>query len=194
MQTFTLTETHLKLLRRFQVGWQDCETGAPEIDPKRPYGNSAVPEDMHTILTGETIGFDDSKRDALTLDERKRYLELHRETKIALQIVLATGQFKPGMYECEDYSAQWREREATVVLDALTQFTARMQAIADMNDDLFTVDITFSRRGYRVQVTETADKHVFLTGTGATLPAALDAALSVLPHALKAWNYKDSQP
>lgn len=53
-QTFTVTDEHVKLLRRFQVGWQDCETGAPEIDPKRPYGNSAVPEDIHEILTGES--------------------------------------------------------------------------------------------------------------------------------------------
>jgi hypothetical protein len=42
-QTFKLTDEHLKLLRRFNVGWQDSESGAPEIDPKRPYGNSAVP-------------------------------------------------------------------------------------------------------------------------------------------------------
>ncbi len=108
-QTFTVTEQHLKLLRRFQVGWQDCETGAPEIDPKRPYGNSAVPEDIHEILTGETIGCTDSKREELTEKESEDYLKLHREMETALQIALATGQFKAGNYEAEAYSAEWRE-------------------------------------------------------------------------------------
>jgi len=53
-QIFTVTDEHLKLLRRFHVGWHDCKTGAPEIDPKHPYGNSAVPED---ILGGVGVVF-----------------------------------------------------------------------------------------------------------------------------------------
>ena len=47
-----LTEEHIKLLRNMYVGWGYCEFGAPEIDPKRPYGNSHVIGDIHTILTG----------------------------------------------------------------------------------------------------------------------------------------------
>lgn len=100
-QKFTLTEDHIKLLRRFEVGWQDCETGAPEIDPKRPYGNSDVETDMHEILTGKEhrMGCPDSKREA--------YLKLHREMETALQIVLSTSSFKPGKYEAPEYS-NWR--------------------------------------------------------------------------------------
>jgi len=105
---FTLTDQHIKLIRRFYVGWQHCEFGAPEIDPKRPYGNSAVENDIHEILTGETIGMVDSKRDELTNGETARYKKLHRETATALQIVLSTGTFVPGVYECDDYSVQWR--------------------------------------------------------------------------------------
>jgi hypothetical protein len=108
MKSFTVTEDHLKLLRQFQVGWQDCETGAPEIDPKRPYGNSYVSGDIHEILTGEQVGTTDSKRDDLTEEEEKKYLELHRETEIALQIVLATGKFKAGNYECDEYGTDWK--------------------------------------------------------------------------------------
>ena len=111
-RTFTLTEQHLKLLRRFCVRWQDCETGAPEIDPKRPYGNSAVMDDICEILTGETIGCTDSKREELTDEEAERYEVLHRETETALQIVLATGQFKTGKYECEAYSIEWKRINA----------------------------------------------------------------------------------
>jgi hypothetical protein len=100
-QLFTVREDHLKLLRRFCVGWQDCETGAPEIDPKRPYGNSSVEEDIHEILTGE--------RRELSDEERDNYYNLHRETEKVLQIVLSTGSFKAGNYKCESYCFRWME-------------------------------------------------------------------------------------
>jgi hypothetical protein len=108
IRRFTLTEDHVKLLRRFYVGWQDCETGAPEIDPKRPYGNSSVAGDIHEILTGESVGMVDSKRDELTDDETERYMALHKETETALQIVLVTGKFLPGTYECDQYRRNWK--------------------------------------------------------------------------------------
>lgn len=89
---FTITEEHIKLLRSMYVGWQDCEYGAPEIDPKRPYGNSSVEADIHEILAGET-------EYELTREQRARYSVLHRETAAALQIFLSVGEMKPGIYE-----------------------------------------------------------------------------------------------
>ncbi len=84
------------------VDWQDRETGAPEIAPKRPYGNSDVPLDMWRILYGESL-------DALDSKERGKLLELHRETETALQIVLATGEFRTGRYERDNpYTHLWR--------------------------------------------------------------------------------------
>jgi len=108
IKKFVMTAEHLTLLKRFQVGWQDCEAGAPEIDPKRPYGNSDVENDIHEMMTGETIGCTDSKRDELTDKEITRYQILHRETETALQVALATGTFAVGEYECESYSSEWR--------------------------------------------------------------------------------------
>ncbi len=89
---FDLLPEHLVLLRHMVVGWQDRETGAPEIQPKRPYGSSKVPLDMWRILYGETI-------DALDSQESAKLLALHRGTETALQIVLATGEFRAGRYE-----------------------------------------------------------------------------------------------
>lgn len=98
---FILTAEHIKLLRRMCVGWQDCDTGAPEIDPKRPYGNSYVAGDVHEILTGE--------RDyALTEGQERAYLAIHRETETALQVVLSVGGFEPGEYVSESYTNKWR--------------------------------------------------------------------------------------
>lgn len=100
---FRLTETHIRLLRSMYVGWQDCETGAPEIDPKRPYGNSDVASDVHKIITGE-------RKHELTEMRRDDYLTLHRETAAALQIVLSVGEFTPGIYETvhEFNRQEWR--------------------------------------------------------------------------------------
>ncbi len=96
MKTFELKEEHLKLLSRAYVGWDDCETGAPCIDPKRPYGNSDVAGDVAEILgiefKSDTHGDrDDAQRDDL--------LDLHRETQTALQIVLSVGLVKPGTFQ-----------------------------------------------------------------------------------------------
>ena len=100
-QYFTVTEDHLKLLRRFHVGWQNMETGAPEIDPKKPYGNGGVEGDIHKILTGGNGKLFD--------EDCQRYRAIHRETEKALQIVLSTGYFKPGKYKCEMGGYEWTE-------------------------------------------------------------------------------------
>lgn len=102
--TFTITENHLKLLRRMYVGWQDCCTGSPEIDPKRPYGNSYVPGDVADI-----IGLRYNIELGLTEKQEQKLLALHKETELALQIVLVTGQFKTGKFVQRDdcYRRGW---------------------------------------------------------------------------------------
>jgi hypothetical protein len=107
---FKVKEEHIKLLKRMYVGWQDCEFGAPEIDPKRPYGNSSVCEDIHEILTGESIGCTDSKRDELTEKEEEKYCILHKEMETALQILLANLSIHPGVYEADEYDINWKPK------------------------------------------------------------------------------------
>lgn len=100
---FTLTEDHLKLLSKMWVGWSPYEFGAPEIDPKRPYGNSYVVGDIHEILTGVS---DYEVPDELST----KYEKLHKETETALQIVLCTQQFKAGRYrKTNPYGNKWEE-------------------------------------------------------------------------------------
>lgn len=96
-EVFTLTKNHIKLLRSMFVNWQEDETGAPEIDPKRPYGNSAVNEDVANILK---IKF--NSEDGLTESQNATLSNIHRETEKALQIVLVTGKFKVGTYCKQD--------------------------------------------------------------------------------------------
>lgn len=106
-ETFTVTEEHLKLIQRMWVGWQHCEFGAPEIDPKRPYGNGDVCGDIAEILglDPRLMNEDDSQYDENMYDSLEA---LHLETKTALQICLSTQSFKAGLYQQEPYSGnEW---------------------------------------------------------------------------------------
>ena len=110
MKEFTLTKSHIKLLSKMVVSWEDCEFGAPSINCKRPYGNSGsqIYIDMREILDlpvevcphcGEQL------KEPTTTDDD--LLNLHKELEIALQIVLSTQSFEPGDYIADDYSRNW---------------------------------------------------------------------------------------
>lgn len=91
--TFTVTENHIKLLRRAYVGWENCEYGAPAIDCKRPYGNSSVERDIAEIL-----GWPFDEEEGLSDNQSTRASLLHTETRDALQIFLVTGKMETGEY------------------------------------------------------------------------------------------------
>jgi hypothetical protein len=99
VRDFTVTDEHLRLLRHAYVSWFDAEFGAPSIDPKRPYGNSNVYGDMAEVLgllDGEWQ--DEAREDWPPPEAQWRFLRLHVETAIVLQIALATGEFRTGSY------------------------------------------------------------------------------------------------
>lgn len=103
---FELKEEHLKLLKNMCVSWDDCEFGAPAINCKKPYGNSCVYEDMAKILGIE--GFEDSEGEISFSREQVDLMNvLHNESEFALQIVLKTGKFEPGIYVADEYSDNW---------------------------------------------------------------------------------------
>lgn len=115
-KTFTVKEEHLKLLQNMTVGWQNCETGAPEIDPKRPYGNSDVVEDIHYILKGERINEDELEEKGIDYYDfidsiEEEYLKLHRETDTVLEIVLHTMLFEAGRYKRHSSSKKWMKMD-----------------------------------------------------------------------------------
>lgn len=107
---FTVTEEHLKLLRRAYVSWDDCEFGAPEIDPKRPYGNSDVIEDIAEILGVPEDQWSDGE-EALP-DAEQAFTRLHAETGLALQLALTMGEFRTGRYvRSEKWSSDWHRAD-----------------------------------------------------------------------------------
>lgn len=104
--TFEITDEHLTLLRSMYVGWCGDEFGAPEIDPKRPYGNSDVVGDVVELLDWHLVDFDSNDDPAVAMSERAT--ELHHETQTALQVVLRVGEFKSGSYVADKYRRNWR--------------------------------------------------------------------------------------
>ena len=105
---FELTEDHIKLLRSAYVTWCYEEWGAPQIDPKRPYGDSSIARDVAEILGWELEGEEDGEP-ALSDRQHTRALELHEQTEVALQIVLRTGSFEPGLHEASKYGQDWHK-------------------------------------------------------------------------------------
>ena len=106
MKIFILKQEHLDLLKEAYVEWQDCETGAPCIDPKRPYGNSDVEGDIAEILGWEI----NPEYEELSNSQRKKANELHKGTGIALQIVLQNigKEIRLGEYQTKtDYDNKW---------------------------------------------------------------------------------------
>lgn len=126
-ERFTIKIEHLKLLENMYVDWDDCEFGAPAINPKRPYGNSDVEQDMIEIL-----GLKELKKGIFEFtlfgrkwllkgeDKHNIYLEgkdeeelievlnkLHKETQIALQICLTLQTFETGIFVRHEYKDDW---------------------------------------------------------------------------------------
>ena len=94
---FELTEVLLVLLTRMSVRYRsDAEFGAPVIDPKRPYLSSDPYKDITEIL-GLTCKPDENGD--FSEEDRAEMDALHQDTETALQIVLHTAKFEPGVYE-----------------------------------------------------------------------------------------------
>ena len=95
-EEFKITDSHLKLLKNMYVSWSEVEFGAPEIDPKRPYGNSDV---INQILEILGIPYDDEEGNEALEDFA---VKIHKDMEIVLQICLALQSFETGTYIKED--------------------------------------------------------------------------------------------
>ena len=126
---FEVKKEHLMLLRKACVDWDDCEFGAPCINPKRPYGNSCVYTDMVNILGAHPAGegvfvlnlfgkdyviYGDDKNN-LDVENKELIMvldTLHKETETVLQIILSTGTFSVGVYRLKsEYGCEWEKVE-----------------------------------------------------------------------------------
>jgi hypothetical protein len=109
MQKFEVTHEHIKLFHKFYWDNQLCEYGAPAVDPKRPYGNSSVEDDISRILgmdpelcphCGEIINEKVSEYCGL----------IHRQMKFALQVFSDTLTIEIGDYRKDGFE-KWKKVE-----------------------------------------------------------------------------------
>ena len=105
--TFTVTEQHIKLIQNMWIEYNGyTEFGAPEVDPKRPYGNGDVYNDIANLLEikpeGEKEDEDDDYR-AFSDKQESMMLQLHMDTAKALAIMVQHLGITPGKYEQHDY-------------------------------------------------------------------------------------------
>jgi hypothetical protein len=104
--SFTVTKDHITLLKLMYVSWDDCEYGAPCIDPKRPYGNSSVAHDIAEILEWElsqaVLDGDEDFPDELYDKART----IHEQMQTVLQILVSNLGIREGTYyKREKYDA-----------------------------------------------------------------------------------------
>ncbi len=105
---FELKQIHLDLLKNMYVSWDDCEFGAPEIDPKRPYGNSDVYTDIAEIIQLPKKDNWDYKEEDWTEETADMMEDLHKQMEVVLQIILVCQQFTLGVYRKKDkYGTKW---------------------------------------------------------------------------------------
>ena len=106
---FEITEKHIKLMKNMNVGYNEhCEFGAPDIDPKRPYGNGNVYRDIARILEIEPALIKDGES-IFSEDQEDAMLALHKQMKTALQVVLTASTFETGLYESDEYHDNWQK-------------------------------------------------------------------------------------
>jgi hypothetical protein len=112
MKLFQLTEDHIKLLSRMYVDWDNGAYDGASINIKRPYGNSSVAYDVYEIIHSKEWDYGENDEE-MPEEIYEQMLELHLETRTALQIVLCTKSFEPGLYELKSLwdSLSWRKVE-----------------------------------------------------------------------------------
>jgi len=92
---FELKEEHILLLQNMY--WEtDGESSAPAVNGKRPYGNSNVAPDIAEILGVE---LPDSGNERECDDVANELCRIHYGTTTAIQVILQTKSFKPGLYK-----------------------------------------------------------------------------------------------
>ena len=75
---------------------------------KRPYGNSDVEDDIADIIKMPKKDNWDKNEEMWNDEAQEKLQDIHKETQIALQIILHCQTFKLGKYrKKEDYGQEW---------------------------------------------------------------------------------------
>lgn len=100
LETFTVNSDHIRLLQRLNIIWDNSEAvlGVLSIDPKRPYGNTDIYEDISSIVSFPTGLINNEDNEKYSPTEKLHMRALHLEMKIVLQILIDNLSIIPGEY------------------------------------------------------------------------------------------------
>ena len=83
-----LTKDHIKLLQEAEWRWNNCEFGAPMIDPKRPFGFSGGQYESMAEILGIEL-FEDADGETYLTREQEDYIsKIWSELVEAIKIIM----------------------------------------------------------------------------------------------------------
>ena len=108
-ESFEVKDYHIELLRESYASWNDMESGAPSIDPKRPYGDKGVIRSVAKVVEKESELFDEIGLRTGKSEEYEELYSIHEEMKTVLGILLdnPVKGIQEGIYERRKYSGTW---------------------------------------------------------------------------------------
>lgn len=122
---YKLTEEQVLLIRQMHINMDDGSClgyeGGPCVNSKRPFGNSNVEYDVYEIIdprpydvmTDEDgIAYNEEENEDAFEDfqdmQREIYERWYPTLPGALQVILSSGSFEPGIYSCNKYCSNYR--------------------------------------------------------------------------------------
>jgi len=104
---FELKQYHVDLLTNANIDYvSGCEWGWLGLDCKRPFGNGDMTGDMAKIMGIEQIETDEGPQWPKGTHEKMVKI-FEEELPIALEVILESKSFEPGVYEKEEYMGTW---------------------------------------------------------------------------------------
>jgi hypothetical protein len=85
-ESFTLADYHIALIRQAVISWDPVESGAPAIDPEKPFGSIST---RAAIARAARLG---------SSPDTTRLKAIYSEIGYALQCFLWYGKLEPGVY------------------------------------------------------------------------------------------------
>ena len=105
-----ITQEHLKLVKMLWFSWDKCEFGSPEVDCKRPFGNSDVFNDIFKILDVKPEQFNSDYGEYEYSEKQKQYVyRLYCQLKDVLEICCRNLEFKCGQFKREEIYLDWEK-------------------------------------------------------------------------------------
>lgn len=104
-EEFRIENYHVELLKKSYTSWDNIESGAPSIDPKRPYGSKEVDKSIAKVLGIEDQLYNERGYRIGNDGDYEELYQIHEEMETVLSILLdnPVEGIETGLYRREKY-------------------------------------------------------------------------------------------